>query len=166
MYCIFYCIQYDLDRAQVEKFRLPSCLSSFLSFLPPCSVICTDAAFYSNRDLHAVYFTVVVTCLIPVVIYVAFVVMERYHLFVWTVFLPKLLYMGLDLVIYHFLSLMLVLKCMLSKWCYHKSMEPKWCLCQNITSPNSLQATWYLYWDTGEIHLCTHVNIINGGILL
>lgn len=64
----------------------------------------------SHRDLHQVYFTVAVTCLLPMVVYAAFVVTERYHLFVWTVFLPKLLYLGMDLVIYYLLSVILVLK--------------------------------------------------------
>lgn len=76
-----------------------------------CILMCLS----SCRDLHQVYFTVAVTCLLPMVVYAAFVVTERYHLFVWTVFLPKLLYLGMDLVIYYFLSVILVLKYYL--WC-------------------------------------------------
>ncbi|XP_061192522.1 GPI ethanolamine phosphate transferase 2-like [Saccostrea echinata] len=62
----------------------------------------------SKRDLRDVYYTVVLTCGFPVVVYSGFVVIERYHLFVWTVFLPKLLYFGMDLVIYSSLSLTLL----------------------------------------------------------
>ncbi|XP_048757530.2 GPI ethanolamine phosphate transferase 2-like isoform X2 [Ostrea edulis] len=62
----------------------------------------------SKRDLHNIFITMAMAIALPVMMYAGFVVMERYHLFVWTVFLPKLLYLGMDLVIYSILSITLV----------------------------------------------------------
>ena len=52
-----------------------------------------------SLDLLEVCFVLALTRALPVAVYTVLVTAQRYHLFVWTVFSPKLLYEGMHTVI-------------------------------------------------------------------
>ena len=61
-----------------------------------------------RTDLLDVCFILVVTRALPLAIYTVLVTAQRYHLFVWTVFSPKLLYEGMHTLIMSVVALLLL----------------------------------------------------------
>ena len=62
-----------------------------------------------SRGILEVCFVLVLTRALPLAVYTVMVSAQRYHLFVWTVFSPKLLYEGLHTVVVSILVLIFLL---------------------------------------------------------
>lgn len=70
-----------------------------------------------SRDILEVCFVLVLTRTLPLAVYTVMVCAQRYHLFVWTVFSPKLLYEGLHTMVVSTVVLMLLLvRSLLLRW--------------------------------------------------
>ena len=61
-----------------------------------------------SSDILEICFVLVVTRALPLAVYTVLVSAQRYHLFVWTVFSPKLLYEGMHTLVVSILVLVLL----------------------------------------------------------
>lgn len=59
------------------------------------------------EHLHNLHHCVAILRLLPVAVYVVLIILLRYHLFVWTVFSPKLLYEGMHTLVISLLMLLI-----------------------------------------------------------
>lgn len=79
-------------------------LTAFATYVGPLLWACHLAYFLSSERssgpaLSHACFCYALICSIPVAVYIVLVSSLRYHLFIWSVFSPKLLYEGMHLLV-------------------------------------------------------------------
>ena len=97
-------------------------------------------------NLHHMMLTTTLTRALPLAVYSVLVTVERYHLFVWTVFSPKLLYEGMTtLVVFCFCWILAFILSINKSWNRYFWADIHWVLEEFNVCPHT---QWFYEWNS------------------